>query len=81
MKITEVKLTKLDVEGKIKAIGSITLDDVFVVTNIKVVEGTKGLFVAMPSQKKEDAYFDVAFPLTKEFRQEIQDAVIAKYNA
>lgn len=80
MKITEVKITKLDTEGKTKALASITFDNLFVITNIKVIEGTKGLFVAMPSQKKEDSYFDIAFPLTKEFRQEIQDAVIYKYN-
>ncbi|HCL4480083.1 TPA: SpoVG family protein [Clostridium botulinum] len=79
MKITEVKVSKLS-EGKVKALASITLDNVFVVTGVKVVEGSKGLFVTMPQTKKEDKYFDIAFPLDKELRTEIQEKVLEAYN-
>jgi stage V sporulation protein G len=79
MNITKVTVTKLN--GKIKAIASITLENEFVVSGIKVLESTKGLFVSMPSYKDKDGkYCDICFPVTKEFRQELIDAVLAKYS-
>jgi stage V sporulation protein G len=81
MNITEIKLRKMDNDSKMKAIGSITLDDCFVVTGIKVIEGSKGLFISMPNRKTpEGDYKDVCFPLSAEYRQYITDEVLAKYN-
>lgn len=80
MKITDVKISKLENGGKSKALASVTFEGLFVVTGLRVVEGANGLFVAMPSTKKDDKYIDTAFPLTKEFRKELQDAVLSEYN-
>ena len=84
MNITEVKLYPLQ-DSKTLALASITLDNEFVITGLKVVQGNNGIFVAMPSKKntKENAekkYYDIAFPITKEAREEIQNAVISKYD-
>lgn len=79
MKITDVRLTKLSSDSKVIAIGSITFDKCFVVDGIKVLTGNNGLWVSMPSRKTTDGeYKDIAFPTTKEFRQEINEAVISK---
>lgn len=80
MKITEVKISKFEGIGKSKALASVTFDGAFVVTGLRVMEGSNGLFVAMPSVKKDDKYVDTAFPVTKEFRKELQDAVLIEYN-
>jgi Uncharacterized protein, involved in the regulation of septum location len=80
MKVTEVKISKLENGGKAKAFASVTFDGAFVITGLRVMEGANGLFVAMPSQKREDKYVDTAFPVTKEFRTELQDAVLAEFN-
>ena len=70
MKITKVQLVKGD-WGKTKAMVSITFDDCFVVSGLRVVEGEKGAFVSMPNRKTaEGEYKDTAFPITKEFRKE-----------
>jgi len=80
MKI-EVKIPWRNPDGKNPlAICSITLDGVFVVSGLKVMDGTKGLWVAMPSAKYKDEYKDVAFPISKAFREELQQAVLAKYS-
>ena len=80
MKITEVRVRKVNA-GSLKANVSITLDDAFVVHDLKVIQGKEGLFVSMPSRKIEDGKFiDTAHPINKEFRQELIDAVLAKYN-
>ena len=64
MKITDVRVRKITKEGKMKAIVSITIDDEFVVHDIKVIEGEKGLFIAMPSKKATDGeYRDIAHPI------------------
>lgn len=79
MNITEVRLTKGD-WGKTKALASITIDGSFVVTGLKVIESSKGTFVAMPQRKgKDEKWVDIAFPITSETRQQIQDAVLAEY--
>jgi len=80
MEVTDVKIRKILPEGKMKAIVSVTLDDAFVVHDIKVVEGQKGLFVAMPSKKTPDGeYRDIAHPITPVFRESIQSAVLQAY--
>lgn len=83
MKVTDVRIKKFseDSEKAMKAVASITFDNQFVIHDIKVIEGNKGLFIAFPSKKgKDDNYIDIAHPINSEFRSEIQDAVLAKYN-
>ena len=76
MKITDVRVRKVAKEGKLKAIVSITLDDEFVVHDIKVIEGEKGLFIAMPSRKiSEDVYLDIVHPTNSETRKMIEEAI------
>ena len=80
MEITDVRVRKVTKEGKLKAIVSITLDEAFVVHDIKVIEGEKGLFIAMPSKKALDGeYRDVAHPLNSETREMIQSIILQKY--
>ena len=82
MNITDVRVRKVAKEGKMKAVVSITIDDEFVVHDIKVIEGEKGLFIAMPSRKTADgAYMDVAHPISPDFRNELQDVILKEYNA
>lgn len=80
MKI-KVKVNKTkNEESKIKAFASLTFDDCFAVTGIKIVEGQKGIFVAMPSEKsKDEKYQDVCFPTTKEFREELINLILDEY--
>ncbi len=81
MDITDVRIRKVDKEGKMKAIVSITLDDVFVVHDIKVIEGEKGLFIAMPSRKGADGeYRDIAHPINSDMRTKIQELILETYN-
>jgi len=81
MEITDVRIRKVEKEGKMKAIVSITLDDVFVVHDIKVIEGEKGLFIAMPSRKGADGeYRDIAHPINSDMRNKIQDLILETYN-
>ena len=80
MKITDVRVRKITKEGKMKAIVSITIDDEFVVHDIKVIEGEKGLFIAMPSKKAADGeYRDVAHPINSETREGIQRLILESY--
>ena len=79
MKITKVKVTKYE-SGNTKGFASITLDDCFLVTNLTIMSGSNGLFVKMPSKKVKEEYKDICFPVTKEFRKELQDAVLNEYN-
>ena len=80
MKITNVCLKPLKDKGKLKAVGSIEFDDAFVVRGVAVVEGKKGLFVAMPHQKEdEEKYRDIAFSTDKELREEIAKAFLSAY--
>ena len=81
MEITDVRIRKVDKEGTMKAIVSITLDDVFVVHDIQVIEGEKGLFIAMPSRKGADGeYRDIAHPINSDMRTKIQDLILETYN-
>lgn len=80
MQITDVRVRKLAKEGKMKAIVSITIDDVFVIHDIKVIEGEKGLFIAMPSKKATDGeYRDIAHPINSATREAIQKIILEKY--
>ena len=81
MQITDVRVRKVTKEGKMKAVVSITIDDEFVIHDIKVVEGEKGLFIAMPSRKLANGeYSDVAHPINSETRKMFEDAIIEEYN-
>ena len=80
MKITDVRVRKIAKEGKMKAIVSITLDDEFVVHDIKVIEGEKGLFIAMPSKKATDGeYRDIAHPINSSTRDLLQKIILDSY--
>ena len=80
MQITDVRVRKIEKEGKMKAIVSITLDNEFVIHDIKVIEGEKGLFIAMPSRKAADGeYRDIAHPINSETRERIQSIILEKY--
>ena len=82
MKITDVRVRKITKEGKMKAIVSITIDDEFVVHDIKVIEGEKGLFIAMPSKKATDGeYRDIAHPINQATRENIQRIILERYEA
>ncbi|MFI3237766.1 MAG: septation regulator SpoVG [Lachnospiraceae bacterium] len=80
MNITDVRVRQITSEGKMKAVVSITIDGVFVVHDIKVIEGEKGLFIAMPSKKSTDGeYRDIAHPISSTTRTELQDLIIKAY--
>lgn len=80
MKITDVRVRKVTKEGKMKAVVSITIDDEFVVHDIKVIEGEKGLFIAMPSRKAVDGeYRDIAHPINSTTRDRIQNLILDAY--
>jgi stage V sporulation protein G len=81
MNITDVRIRKVAKDGKLKAVVSITIDDEFVVHDIKVIEGEKGLFIAMPSRKAADGeYRDIAHPINSATREHIQTLVLDKYD-
>ena len=80
MRITDVRVRKVEKEGKMKAVVSITIDDEFVVHDIKVIEGVKGLFIAMPSRKAADGEFrDIAHPIKSDTRDHIQNIILEEY--
>lgn len=80
MRITDVRIRKVAKEGKMKAVVSITIDEEFVVHDIKVIEGEKGLFIAMPSRKASDGeYRDIAHPINSSTRDFIQTMILNKY--
>lgn len=80
MEVTDVRLRTVNSESRMKAISSITLDDEFVIHDIRVIDGNNGLFVAMPSKRTPDGEFrDIAHPINANMRAKIQDAVLAKY--
>ena len=80
MNITDVRVRKVAKEGKMKAVVSITIEDEFVVHDIKVIEGEKGLFIAMPSRKAADGeYRDIAHPINSRTRDQIQSIILERY--
>ena len=81
MQITDIRIRKVDKDGKMKAVVSITIDDAFVVHDIKIIEGEKGLFIAMPSRKESDGeYRDIAHPINSGTREKIQKMILDKYD-
>ncbi len=81
MRITDVRIRKVNDEGKMRAVVSVTFDDEFVVHDIKVIEGQSGLFIAMPSRKMGEGDFrDIAHPLTSETRNRIKEAIFEEYH-
>ena len=80
MQITDVRVRKVAKDGKLKAVVSITIDDEFVVHDIKVIEGEKGLFIAMPSKKSLDGeYRDIAHPINSGTRERLQTTILERY--
>lgn len=82
MQITDIRVRKVDKEGKMKAVVSITIDNEFVVHDIKVIDGEKGLFIAMPSKKSADGeYRDIAHPINSDTRDRIQTQILEAYES
>ena len=80
MRITDIRIRKTSTEGKMRAVVSVTFDDAFVVHDIKIIDGNEKMFVAMPSRKTPTGEFkDIVHPITTEMREELQNAIIAKY--
>ena len=80
MHITDIRVRKITKEGKMKAVVSVTFDEIFVVHDIKVIEGEKGLFIAMPSRRSGDGeYRDIAHPINSEMRDKLQKEILEKY--
>ena len=80
MNITDVIVRLIGKEGKMKAVASITIDNVFVVHDIKIIDGEKGLFIAMPSRKTPDGeYRDIVHPINQETRSYLQKLILDKY--
>lgn len=80
MEVTDVRLRRVQTDGRMKAIASITLDNEFVVHDIRVIDGNDGLFVAMPSKRTPDGVFrDIAHPINSGTREKLQQAVLTAY--
>jgi stage V sporulation protein G len=81
MEITDIRVRKVTGEGKLRAYVTITFDDCFVIHNVKIIEGKSGMFIAMPSRKtRTGEYKDVAHPIHPEFRAELQNQILDKYD-
>ena len=80
MEITDIRVRKLNTEGKMKAVVSVTFDNAIVVHDIKIIDGQEKLFIAMPSRKTPDGEFkDIAHPINAQMRQYLEDAILEKY--
>ena len=80
MQITDIRIRSVEKEGKMKAVVSITIDDEFAVHDIKIIEGEKGMFIAMPSRKAADGeYRDIAHPINTATRERLQSMILSKY--
>ena len=80
MNITDVRIRKMTKEGNMKAVASITLDNEFAIHDIKIIEGDKGLFIAMPSKKSADGeYRDIAHPINSATREKLQTMILEAY--
>lgn len=81
MEVTDVRLRRVQTDGRMRAIASITLDNEFVVHDIRVIDGNTGLFVAMPSKRTPDGEFrDIAHPINSETRNKIQEIILNEYH-
>ncbi len=80
VQVTDIRIRSVEKEGKMKAVVSITIDDEFVVHDIKIIEGEKGMFIAMPSRRASDGeYRDIAHPINTATRERLQNMILAKY--
>ncbi|MEY8383087.1 septation regulator SpoVG [Christensenellaceae bacterium 44-20] len=80
MNITDIRVKRISTPGKMRAVASITFDDMFVVHDIKIIEGQSGLFIAMPSKKMPNGeYKDIAHPLNSQAREKIQAEILTAY--
>ena len=80
MEITDIRIRKIDGTGKMKAIVSVTFDDMFVILDMKIIEGASGLFIAMPSRKTPSGeYKDIAHPINSDTREMIQQIILKEY--
>lgn len=81
IEITEVRIRKIKTNNRIVALATIEIDNCFIVNEVKVLKGENGLFIAMPSRKTSNGeYRDIAYPINKEIRELIQNAIIEEYN-
>ncbi len=80
MKVSEVKVYRVEGKEKLRATATITFDEAFMVHGLKVIEGVRGLFVVMPAVKKNGMFKDIAHPITVEMRNEIVEAVLEEYH-
>jgi stage V sporulation protein G len=81
MEITDIRVRRVEADGKLRAYVTVTFDDCFVVHNVKVIEGKSGTFIAMPSRKtKTGEYKDVAHPINSDFRRKLQDVILEAYS-
>ena len=82
MEITDIRINKVAIEGKMKAVASVTFDNAFAVHDVKVIEGPEKLFVAMPSRRTPDGeYRDIAHPINSDMRNMLESKVLAAYDA
>ncbi|CAD7844845.1 Protein of unknown function identified by role in sporulation (SpoVG) [Olavius algarvensis spirochete endosymbiont] len=80
MEITDIRIRKVETDGKLKAYVTLTFDDSFVVHNVKIIQGTNGVFIAMPSRKtKNGEYKDIVHPINSTFRTRLQEKILAEY--
>lgn len=80
MQITDIRIRQIAKEGKMKAVVSVTFDEAFVVHDIKIIDGEKGLFIAMPSRRASDGeYRDIAHPINAETRRILQESILTEY--
>ena len=80
MKITDVRVRKIESDSKMRAVASITIDDEFVIHDIKIIDGDKGMFIAMPSRKTgETEYRDIAHPINSQVRESMQNTILEAY--
>lgn len=82
LNITDVRITKIEGDDKLKAFAALVIDDCFLVGDLRVVEGEDGYFVAMPSRRKRDgSYKDIAYPLNNDLREVLEEKVLLAYEA
>ena len=81
MRVTEVKIYSVKDGGRLKAYATVVFDDCFIVRDLKVIDGSKGLFVSMPSRRRKDgSYRDIAHPLNTDMRKDIEDLIISHFH-
>jgi len=80
MEITDIRIRKVVADGKLKAYVTLTFDDSFVVHNVKIIQGTNGIFIAMPSRRtKNGEYKDIVHPISTTFRTQLQEKILSEY--